>query len=245
MKNKRFIYDDSCPMCQWYTGEFIEHGLLEKDGRIPFSEADKDILERIDKDRCRHEIPLYDVETGETLYGYRALFEVIGYKYPIFKPLFRSRFFPLLIHPLYQLVSYNRRIIAGTPPSNKGFDCSPDFHLGYRSLYILLALLVSVLLALPFVRSGLAMSSAWVNIGVYLSLGAIGLVAALGIACKQKVSYWGHLATVLLVDNFFAFICLAAFSLMGGMSATVWILTVALLAAWSAQLFWKRVSLLN
>jgi hypothetical protein len=29
MKNKILVYDDHCPLCQWYSGLFVKYGLLK------------------------------------------------------------------------------------------------------------------------------------------------------------------------------------------------------------------------
>ena len=40
---------------------------------------------------------------------------------------------------MYQIITYNRRIIAGSSAPANGFDCAPDFNAFYRWLYIGLA----------------------------------------------------------------------------------------------------------
>lgn len=245
MKNKRIIYDDTCPMCKWYTGEFVERGLLEENARIPFSQLDAAILEKIDKDRCRHEIPLYDVETGETIYGYEALFLILEQKWTFFRPLFQNKLFKTFIYYLYQIVSYNRRIIAASPKTTKGFDSNPDFHLAYRSLYILLAFGVATMLALRFISIGFDFHQTHIPYIIYTVTAVIALVVVMGIPCEKRVSYWGHLATVLLIDNLLAIGIIFLFSLLGGMSPLIWTLSTIALTLFGANLFWKRMLILN
>jgi predicted DCC family thiol-disulfide oxidoreductase YuxK len=136
LSNKIIIYDDVCPLCKAYTSGFVNIGWLLPDHRIGFSAAPKELLEHIDLDRARHEIPLYDTLTNETLYGKDALFCILGEEFPVFKRLFRWRIFRLFIAALYQIITYNRRIIAGSKAPNCGFDCAPDFNGFYRWLYI-------------------------------------------------------------------------------------------------------------
>ena len=146
LAHKIIIYDDVCPMCKAYTEGFVHLGWLPSENRIGFSEVPKTILDQIDSDRARHEIPLFDTETGETLYGKDALFYILGEQMPVLKPLFGFAPFRAIIFGFYQIITYNRRIIAGSPTPKTGFDCAPDFHPFYRWLYISLATVVGVLL---------------------------------------------------------------------------------------------------
>ena len=112
MDSKVIIYDDVCPLCKAYTSGFVQAGWLRPENRIGFAEAPPELIRRIDVDRARHEIPLYDRATGETLYGKEALFFIIGEAIPVFKPVFRLRLFRAIVFGLYQIITYNRRIIA-------------------------------------------------------------------------------------------------------------------------------------
>ena len=78
LDSKVIIYDDVCPLCKAYTSGFVQAGWLRPENRIGFAEAPTALIERIDIDRARHEIPLYDRVTGETLYGKEALFFILG-----------------------------------------------------------------------------------------------------------------------------------------------------------------------
>ena len=43
-----------------------------------------------------------------------------------------------MFYPLYQIITYNRRVIAGCAVAC-GFDCAPDLNRFYRTVYLLLA----------------------------------------------------------------------------------------------------------
>ena len=131
LKNQSIIYDDSCPMCKWYTGAFVEAGMLQAQHRMGFSEISWEAFPQLDKDRARHEIPLIDTDSGQVTYGMDALFKIIGTRFPLFQPLFQWRPFRMIIYPLYQIITYNRRLIAGSRPKDTGIDCAPDFHAFY------------------------------------------------------------------------------------------------------------------
>jgi predicted DCC family thiol-disulfide oxidoreductase YuxK len=70
MKDKAILYDHNCPMCALYTKGFVKWQLLDKENRISFAQLDNQIfIERVDWYRARHEIPLVDLQGGQTLYG--------------------------------------------------------------------------------------------------------------------------------------------------------------------------------
>jgi predicted DCC family thiol-disulfide oxidoreductase YuxK len=205
MKNlahKIIIYDDVCPMCKAYTEGFVNLGWLPMENRVGFSQVPQTILDQIDSDRARHEIPLFDTETGETLYGKDALFFILGEQMPVFKPLFKFPPFRFLIVCLYQIITYNRRIIAGSPTPKTGFDCAPDFHPFYRWLYIGVAALLSVLLLKNIFQN--VDNQLFVLLGVFL----VGILRGLFFKnFKMKTDYFGHFATVVLIVSFL-FCCL-------------------------------------
>ncbi|MFN0174925.1 MAG: hypothetical protein ACKVU0_09785 [Saprospiraceae bacterium] len=192
LENKVIVYDDACPMCQAYTAGFVKAGWLKE--RRGFANVSPELLAKIDFDRARHEIPLLDTKTGEVTYGLSALFLIIGERMPIFKPLFRSRWFRPLLYPLYQIITYNRRIIAGSGAPKIGCDCAPDVNLLYRWLYIAIAVLGGTLLSFPFwVSNGLA-GNAFIITHLVLLLGSL--------AVPKKLDFIGHWATVFLATSF-------------------------------------------
>lgn len=199
LSNKIIIYDDVCPLCKAYTNGFVNLGWLLPDHRIGFSAAPKELLEHIDLDRARHEIPLYDTQTKETLYGKEALFFILGEELPILKPLFRMRLFRFLIAGLYQIITYNRRIIAGSKAPTIGFDCAPDFNGFYRWFYISMAFIVGA--SLLFINHA---AFEW----PIISLCVLTIVAtARGLLLKgliNRTDFFGHLATVFLLTNILA-----------------------------------------
>ena len=80
---KAIIYDDNCPMCKWYTGAFVEANLLKSSNRISFSELnDTPLAEQIEMQRSKHEIPLVDLDGGETIYGVDSLVQLLKPRFP-------------------------------------------------------------------------------------------------------------------------------------------------------------------
>jgi predicted DCC family thiol-disulfide oxidoreductase YuxK len=225
LANKIMIYDDVCPLCKAYTNGFVQLGWLLPTHRIGFSEATELILKQIDIDRARHEIPLFDTQTGETLYGKDALFFIIGEKIPIFKPLFKFNLFRILIHGLYQIITYNRRIIAGSKAPKTGFDCAPDFNAFYRWLYIGLATIASFMMDFNFIKN---IDNQFIAL---LGLLMIGILKGLFLNdFETKTTYFGHLATIFLI-----------ISLLGNMIGFT-IFTVPILMIFGIYLFLKRTN---
>ncbi len=181
MATHTFIYDDACPMCKGYTGVFRT---LDWSDRRAFSTLKTDEVPALDLDRGRHEIPLINLRTGEIRYGLEAMTTVIGNALPHLKPLVRSRLLLTLFKPWYWLITYNRRIIAGTKPPPTGFDCAPDFHPGWRLAYIALLVGVVVWLGLP-------------SLPLAMGFGLL-LLAGLGLH-PDRISFLGNFVTVLFL----------------------------------------------
>lgn len=192
LENKVIVYDDACPMCQAYTAGFVKAGWLKE--RRGFANVSPELLAKIDFDRARHEIPLLDTQTGEVTYGLSALFLIFGERMPVFKPLFRSRWFRPLLYPLYQIITYNRRIIAGSGAPKTGCDCAPDVNLFYRWLYITIAVLGGGWLSFPL----------WGNGGLYGNAFIITHLAILlaVLFVPKRLDFVGHWATVFLATSF-------------------------------------------
>jgi predicted DCC family thiol-disulfide oxidoreductase YuxK len=199
--HKVIIYDDVCPLCKAYTNGFVNIGWLLPENRIGFSEAPKELLSKIDIERARHEIPLFDRQTGDTLYGKEALFFIIGAAMPVIKPLFSFPPFRYLIYILYQIITYNRRIIAGSKAPDCGFDCAPDFNPFYRWLYIGLVGIPSLMIFFRLIEIFDNQSIAF-----FLLILAAILRGVLLKNFKIKTDYFGHLATVFLIVLIFAHI---------------------------------------
>lgn len=157
-RDKVIIYDDSCPLCTWYTGAFTRTGLLDKNGRQSFSAIEPAMLDLVDPQRSKNEIPLVDRETGSVVYGLEALLEIIGTKYPLLASVANLRPIKSGLKRLYRLVSYNRRVIVAASHSGKGFDCTPDFNRKYRTAFMLIALVFTTAMLVPLHRYVLSAS---------------------------------------------------------------------------------------
>src|SRR5687767_7613384 len=189
--NLTMIYDDSCPMCNIYTKAFTKNKWINS--RCGFSTVSDDILSTLDLEKSKNEIPLYDASTHTTVYGIDALLKVLGSRFHIFRPLFSLTIFRFLLKKLYYLISYNRRIIAGTLPADKGFDCTPAVNVKYRIIYLIIAGTLGMLLF---------------NAGGMLMLGAIlgTFILASALFHQKGLDYSGHVTTIFLLTGFLSFI---------------------------------------
>ncbi len=187
--NLTMIYDDSCPMCNIYTKAFTRNNWIGN--RCGFSTVSEEVLKSLDLNKSKNEIPLYDATTHITVYGIDALMTVLGNRFPVLKPLFLSIVFRFLVRKLYYFISFNRRIIAGTLPSAKGFDCTPAVNVKYRIYYMVFASLLGGYL---FYSSGLWMMGA--------ALSAYILISA--VFHQQALDYIGHSKTIFLLTGIIA-----------------------------------------
>jgi predicted DCC family thiol-disulfide oxidoreductase YuxK len=194
LDNKIIVYDDVCPLCKAYTAGFVKMGWLEK--RTGFTNAPPEMLAKIDLNRARHEIPLFDTETGETHYGLDALFLILGSKMPIFKPLFRNSIFRGILYQFYQIITFNRRLIAGSSAPTEGFDCAPDVNVFYRVFYICLMVFAGFFLGRPML-GWWATELGWIP-KMALILHAILLFSI--IFAKKRFDFMGHWATIFFVN---------------------------------------------
>ncbi len=207
MNTNTFLYDDACPMCKGYTSVFTG---LNWSKRLPFSKLESADVPGLDLDRGRHEIPLYDPTTGEVRYGLDAMTTVVGNALPYLKPLITHPFFITALKPLYWLITYNRRVIAGTKPPVTGFDCAPDFHVGWRLAYVGLMALAIALIGVP-------------HIPLLIGL-ALVLVAGL-LLHRERLTFLGHFVTV-------AFLATVLLAVLPGWSGVVGAYFVTLWEGW-------------
>lgn len=149
LKNKALIYDSNCPLCCWYTDKFIQIGALPQNGRISFNELNEKNKTFLDEHKSRHQIPLLDTKTGNVVYGIDGLTLILANYFPIFEKILTNKLCKKMVQPLYNFISYNRRIIVSTKiTSNQAVDCAPDFHLFWR--VSLIALCMSIFYVIMF-----------------------------------------------------------------------------------------------
>lgn len=149
MKNAILVYDDNCPLCSWYSSLFTKYGLLPENGRKAFSTLDESLLQKIDFNRSRNEIPLIDPQNGTVSYGLDALLNILGAKYPWMATVGKWPVIYWFFRKLYKFVSYNRKVIVAKKCSKGSIDCAPDINYNYRFLFLLTGLLFNTLMLFP------------------------------------------------------------------------------------------------
>lgn len=201
-EHKVIVYDDTCPMCSLYTKAFVQTGMLKAENRIGFSQLEhNELIGALDPVRSRHEIPLLDREGGATLYGVDALVYILRQRLPFIAWGMKLPGVAASVRGLYAVISYNRRVIIPSSGSRTGIDCTPDFHTGYRLLFITFALLLfaCAFLLLLYVGFGLSFAeSAAALVPLYLALVLHGIIARLLLG-HTVVEYAGHSAVTLIL----------------------------------------------
>src|SRR5690349_14596360 len=137
MKNAILVYDDNCPLCTWYSSLFTRYGFLPEHGRKAFSTLDQSLLQKIDFNRSRNEIPLIDTNNGSVAYGLDALLTILGDRFSWIKKVGKWKIVYWFFRKLYKLISYNRKVIVAKKCSAGAIDCAPDINYGYRFLFLL------------------------------------------------------------------------------------------------------------
>ncbi|MCW3084948.1 MAG: hypothetical protein JWP12_2314 [Bacteroidetes bacterium] len=203
-QQKAIIYDNTCPMCQAYTKGFVKFGFLGQQNRIAFAELkDQSFIAQMDLQRSKHEIPLVDLNNGETIYGLDALLFILSGKWPLIGKVIRVKPVYWFFKRFYATVSYNRRIIVPSQKQETLFDCAPDFNLKYRSTFIVFAVLFSSLITWWFGTSTahyihtngggtkmlLIAGSGW----------ALQFISAFFFMKQKTIDYAGHLATIMII----------------------------------------------
>lgn len=97
------------------------------------------LLNQIDRKRAKHEIPLIDLNGGQTLYGVDTWTYAFGQKSQLIYKLISTTGIRLILQKLYAFISFNRRIIITSAPGRwQLLDLTPDFRLDYRLTFVLL-----------------------------------------------------------------------------------------------------------
>lgn len=194
--SKVLIYDNDCPLCKAYTKVFVQTGLLPVTGRQHFNTVDPEIFKLVDLEKCNNEIPLVDLSEKKVWYGIDALLEILAGKFPVLKKW--GNFPPIkwFLQRLYKLISYNRKVIVAIPAPN-GYDCSPQFQVFYRVLFLLLLLcfqwkLLSALSDINFLKTTLTAMSSYQLHAMYFAVVSSFMIAATLKGVKKGMELMGQ-----------------------------------------------------
>ncbi len=193
------LYDAVCPLCRVYTNAFVHSGMLEKQGRAAYQEMPAQCEPYVDRQRAVNEIALVNSATGEVYYGIESLLKILGNAWPVFRPLFSSRWFVGVMKILYGFISYNRRIFLPVAIGAEKATLMPAFHKGYRASWLVFSwLLISVILhwygaeLAPLVPRGTWFRELLVCGGQLLFQGAIVAI----VAPRKAWDYLGNMMVV-------------------------------------------------
>jgi hypothetical protein len=202
--NKTLVYDDACPMCVWYTGAFVNTGLLDAAERKPFSAASPALLHAIDWQRSKNEIPLLDPETNKVLYGIDALLEILGQRWRCIKIIGHQRIVNWLLKRLYNFISYNRKVIVARKTAPGSIDCTPTFNAFYRALFMGVFFLFNTLMLFP-VHTYILASIRWYTLTIqqfqllHLALVSMNCLVSLALPARDRIEYLGQVNMLALV----------------------------------------------
>ena len=225
--NKVLIYDADCPLCRAYTKGLVMTGTLPAAMRVPSSAiTDQRVIDQLDPVRRRHEIPLLDLETGETHYGVDAILTVLGEGWPRFVRFVRDTALFEIGRQFYAFISYNRRVMFPVAPERwHVMDLDPDLHVGYRMVFL-------VLLYAALATGHLGAAGHFDPLALTALAGQLGLALAyIGRHSGNRLTanvldYLGHLGVSLLAGGVFN---------AGG----VWLDLPALLLLGNAVMIWQ------
>lgn len=163
--------------------------------------TDNALLNRLDRQRAKHEIPMIDLDGEETRYGIDTWAYAAGRRSERITKLLSLPWLNQLLRQLYAFISYNRRIIITAAPGRwQLLDLQPEFRLGYRLAFV--ALILTLVGGLHYAAVGSFSASIIAMLG-----GQIGLVSAYLLITKQApvletlLDYVGHLGMSLLVGG--------------------------------------------
>ena len=197
---KLIIFDAGCPMCRAYTKGLV--AINKNLDRIPNNAVtDASILNRLDRQRARHEIPMVDLNGGETLYGVDTWLCLLGERSRALSGLLPVRWFRRLLDFLYAFISYNRRIIITVRPGRWSLlDLQPEFRLNYRLLFI--ALVFGLVSGLHYVCHGALPWLAPILLGLQIGLVILHLYSTKHPDFFETLlDYGGHLGMSLLLGG--------------------------------------------
>jgi|SRR5690606_1415070 len=149
LNDHTIFYDDECPMCQVYTKAFVKTGMLDEQGREPFSLA-VDKTPGVDWHKAKNEIALVDRKNNQAFYGIDALLQILTHNFPFLRLLKKNPLLEKVLWHLYYFISYNRKVIAPGRVFEGKNICVPDFNLTYRIVYIGLTWFITSLILVQY-----------------------------------------------------------------------------------------------
>ena len=204
LENQTLLYDEDCPICNIYTSKLIKAGMVDENGRKPYSEINEKEEIYIDLKRATNEIALVDSKNKTVLYGVDGLLKVFGHSYPLIEKIGTIKPINYVLKKMYKFISYNRKVIA---PSREKKDitlkCIPDFNYKYRFLYLTFASIITTLVLYNYSNLFTFLPKADMGREFLLNLGQMVFQGMFLIYLKgdKIINYLGNLMTVSLMGS--------------------------------------------
>lgn len=201
--NILIVYDDTCPLCASYTRAVVKTGFITKENRKSFSSISSEYLQCLDTNRCRNKIPVIDIQTKQVWYGIDALLEILGKKMPYIKKMGSIKIIKWVLYKLYKFISYNRRVVVASQSSGN-FDCTPNFNVRYRIIFLLFFLLFNSFMLLPIQQYILVNSffsnATWQQLQInHFFLVALNILLSLTLSQKEALEYLGQVNMLAII----------------------------------------------
>lgn len=204
LENQTLLYDEDCPICNIYTSKLIKAGMVDENGRKPYSEINEKEEIYIDLKRATNEIALVDSKNKTVLYGVDGLLKVFGHSYPLIEKIGTIKPINYVLKKMYKFISYKRKVIA---PSREKKDitlkCIPDFNYKYRFLYLTFASIITTLVLYNYSNLFTFLPKANMGKEFLLTLGQMVFQGMFLIYLKgdKIINYLGNLMTVSLMGS--------------------------------------------
>jgi len=139
-KNQLYLlYDEGCPLCNWYTKAFVKHDFISNETRLPYSQAVLENKLQFNHELAKNKIALVNAENNETLYGIDSLLYILGTKMPWIQKIGQWEPIHFLLVQIYSFISFNRKAIAPVHVCETNCSCDPSVSYFWRIIYILFA----------------------------------------------------------------------------------------------------------
>lgn len=195
---RRWIaYDGDCPVCIAMVGVLVRLGLARRDDLRTYTSFERETSMALWNAGIRNELCVLDEPTGEIRTGARGLLWAMEATW--LRPLASVLSSPLLLpvsNVAYRTIAFNRGVIVPRIQRDLSCECDPDFHRGYRTLWILAAF-GAACAALHLFESA-SVSDFPLLLGFALANASLA-GASVGLGEREGIDWLGHCATTNLV----------------------------------------------
>jgi len=204
LRNHKLLVDQDCPMCNLYGKCFTKFGMVDHETVAPYQSIDQRHADKIDMERAKNEIALFEVNTKETYYGIDALIKIVLGSQSTFASILKLPLFYIPLKKIYKFISFNRKVIYPTQTKlGEARSCEPESNVKYRVLYILFVAMLTGLILNQFLV-GIKSAFGFPENPFLEYVICLGQVVWQGIAIitlnKNKIlDYLGNMSTVSLM----------------------------------------------